>query len=473
MLLLGDPLGSDALVPFGVVDPRLAGRHPAALHAAHRAVDVEHLQQQLERRAADVDHRLERGRRDGLITERREHALRSLLVGHGCRREVVPDVTVLGARQQEHIGALARTPRAADLLVVRHRRRRGSEMEHEAQIGFVEAHPQRTRRDERLDLIALEHALEFRTLIDVGLARVRAHVMSVLAQQPSGVDRRGDSERVDDAGARQIAQMAQQPGEALRRVLQAQHAQAQRRASQWSADREHRVSDVGRVPGAQLLGHIGDDAAVRRRGGREHRYLGRHLRDQVAQPAIVGAEVVAPVADAVRLVDHQHPEPAHQVGQLLGTERRVVEALGRDEQHIDLVAVERCEHVAPLVRVGGVDRDSAHAHALGRGDLVAHEREQRRHQHGGPCAPATQQERRDEVHGRLAPSRALHDERAPTPVDQRLDGLELSFVEVGIVTPDELAQGGERVGTDVGCGSRGHTLHSASRHRPAVDGVRQ
>ena len=145
----------------------------------------------------------------------------------------------------------------------------------------------------------------------------------------------GDRERVDDARARQVVEVAEQPGEAARRVGQAQHAEPQRGAGERAADREHVVG------AAELLGDIRHHPAVRRRRRREHRHARRHLRDEVAEPPVVGAEVVAPVADAVRLVDDEQADAAHERGQLLLAERRVVEPLGGDEQHVDLVAVER------------------------------------------------------------------------------------------------------------------------------------
>ena len=86
---------------------------------------------------------------------------------------------------------------------------------------------------------------------------------------------------------------------------------------------------------------------------------------------------MTPVADAVRLVDDEHPDAAHERRQLLLAEGRVVEPLRRDQQDVDLVAVELPEHVGPLVRIGGVDRDRTHPCTLGGRDLVAHERQQR------------------------------------------------------------------------------------------------
>ena len=59
--------------------------------------------------------------------------------------------------------------------------------------------------------------------------------------------------------------------------------------------------------------------------------------EQVADAAVVGPEVVAPVADAVRLVDDEQAAAPGQVGQLLVAEPGVVEPLGADEQDVDLV----------------------------------------------------------------------------------------------------------------------------------------
>jgi hypothetical protein len=95
------------------------------------------------------------------------------------------------------------------------------------------------------------------------------------------------------------------------------------------------------------------------------------------------------------------------------------------------------------VRVRRVDRDRAHARAFGRGDLVAHERQQRRDQHGGTGALLPEQQGRDEVDGRLAPPGPLHDQRPPSLGDQRLDRLVLPVVELGVGPTDQGPQGGE------------------------------
>ena len=125
------------------------------LDALHRAVDVEHLEQQLEPGAAHVDHGLEgRGRqRPAGRRERVEHRGGLLLARHRRGGEVAPDVAVLGPGQQQHVGALGGAAGAADLLVVGDGRRRRAEVHDEPEVGLVEAHAERAGRDQRLDLV--------------------------------------------------------------------------------------------------------------------------------------------------------------------------------------------------------------------------------------------------------------------------------------------------------------------------------
>ena len=102
--------------------------------------------------------------------------------------------------------------------------------------------------------------------------------------------------------------------------------------------------------------------------------------EHAGDAAVVGPEVVTPVADAVRLVDHEQPDARRDQREHVVAEAAVGEPLGRDEQEVDLVALDRLDDPTPLV--GVVARDAARAHAaeLARVDLVAHQRQQRRHE---------------------------------------------------------------------------------------------
>ena len=188
-----------------------------------------------------------------------------------------------------------------------------------------------------------------------------------------------------------------------------QHGEVQRLAVEPAAQHE-RLAAAGR----ELLGDVGDDPAVGRRGRREHRRAGRQVAEQRPDAAVVGPEVVAPVGDAVRLVDDEQPGGRRQPRQHGVAEAGVVEPLRADQQHVDLAARHVVVDQLPVVDVAGVDRDRRDAGALRGGDLVAHERQQRADDDRRTGALRAQQRGRDEVDGRLAPAGALHDER-PAP----------------------------------------------------------
>ena len=111
-----------------------------------------------------------------------------------------------------------------------------------------------------------------------------------------------------------------------------EHAQAQRFAVEGTAQHEH----VGRAAELEHLGHVGHHPGVGGRGRGQHRDAGRQLGQQGAQPAEVGPEVVAPVADAVRLVDDEQAAGRRQLRHDVVAEVGVVEPLGREQQHVDL-----------------------------------------------------------------------------------------------------------------------------------------
>ena len=118
------------------------------------------------------------------------------------------------------------------------------------------------------------------------------------------------------------------------------------------------------------------------------------------------------------LVDHDQPGSCQQPRQTL-REAGVAEPFGRDQQHVEAVAGDRVEDHIPVGDVGRVDRRSAQP-ALGcRGHLVAHQREQRRHDQRRPLACRTQCRGRAPIDGGLAPAGGLHDEHPRLLLDQR------------------------------------------------------
>jgi hypothetical protein len=131
------------------------------------------------------------------------------------------------------------------------------------------------------------------------------------------------------------------------------------------------------VSDAQLVGDVGHHAVVGGGRGAQHGDAFGQALEHLRQPAVVRAEVVAPVGDAVRLVDHQQADALGEQRQHRLAELRVVQALGADEQEVDGVLREQRAHLLPRRPVGRVDRVGADAEPLGSGDLVSHQRQQR------------------------------------------------------------------------------------------------
>ena len=232
--------------------------------------------------------------------------------------------------------------------------------------------------------------------------------------------------------------LSSQPSRA-RAVGQPQHAEAQRGAGERSPDGQ----DVLAAAGAELVGHVGDHTAVRRGRRRQHRHPRGHLGDEVAQAPVVGAEVVPPVADAVRLVDHQHAEALHEGGQLVLPERGLFSRSGETSSTSTSSAASRCSsssHSCALVELIATARTPARSAAATWSRIRASSGETST---VGPAPRCAQEHRRDEVDRRLAPPGALHDEGAAVVVDERLDGLELAVVELGGRVADEAAQDGK------------------------------
>ena len=144
---------------------------------------------------------------------------------------------------------------------------------------------------------------------------------------------------------------------------------------------------------------------------------------RVGQPEVVGPEVVPPLRDAVRLVDHEEPElgladPLEEPGR--------GEALGRDVEQprapghraVDRRAVRR------RVLLGVDERDAPGRDALERLDLVLHQRHERRDD---------QREIRAHQRGQLVAERLAragrHHHQHVAPGDRGLDRLALAGTE--------------------------------------------
>ena len=243
--------------------------------------------------------------------------------------------------------------------------------------------------------------------------RLHAELRAEPARQPVALRARA---RVDDPGQR--AGLAQRRGDpAVDRLL--------RRARD---DRERQVRPVepGRdahgIAQPEPLHDVRRDLRRRRRGRRRDRLRAEPAR-RVGEPEVVRPEVVPPLGDAVRLVDHEQPDV--RVADPLQEARRG-EPLRRDVEQPH-VARGRALDRPPVGRgvlLGVDERHPAGRHALDRLDLVLHQRHERRHHEREVRA----HQRRQLVAERLARARGHHHQHVARR-EARLDRLALARPE--------------------------------------------
>ena len=176
---------------------------------------------------------------------------------------------------------------------------------------------------------------------------------------------------------------------------------------------QHQVRSLETVDVLRRVGgqpEAADDfvAHDRRRGGRagEHARLGQ-ARQHAVDLHVLGAKVVTPLTDAVRLVDG-HERAIHLRQERL--KAREGEPLGR---HVhELVGAARETRDAPPELLGRERRGQERggdAAPFERRHLIVHERDQRRHHDGG----AAEQEGRELIDEALAAARGGHEQQAP------------------------------------------------------------
>ena len=186
-----------------------------------------------------------------------------------------------------------------------------------------------------------------------------------------------DGQRVDDAGTRQLRNRLRQPREAFGLIREMRYIERQALAIQRAAQHHEIVT--------QLIDDILHHAIVGGRRRAQHRNAPRQEIEDAGDAPVVGAEVVTPVADAMRLVDHEQPDrSARSAARCRGT--AVGEAFGRDQQEIDPSASRSATTFSHSSVLSLVTRAGPPAAFAGL-DLVAHEAEQGRDEQGRPCAP--------------------------------------------------------------------------------------
>ena len=226
----------------------------------------------------------------------RQHLVDHVAGRHGGGVEA-GHTSPIGRRRAEGRPRLALVPDPpADLLVVRHRRRRRADVHDVGQPGVVVAHPQRRRGDDAVEATLVQ------VVLDGGRGLRRRWPLS--RRLPTGRRRPGmtRSARPPRRSAR-----TSMPGRA--RIQPASHA---RRSPELANDTTPRCSDGrsseprkvwARAPICSATSWVTRSLAVAvaastgTSGGSE-------VTD-VGDAAVVGPEVVTPVGDAVRLVDHQ------------------------------------------------------------------------------------------------------------------------------------------------------------------------
>ena len=116
------------------------------------------------------------------------------------------------------------------------------------------------------------------------------------------------------------------------------------------------------------------------RGAGQHSGTGQ-IADQFADLQIFGTEVMAPLADAVGLVDRDQGAVALTQER---AETRESQPLGRGVNQLILPLADALHAAAQFVAFKGRCQVGRGDSALGKGlDLVVHQREQRRHHQGG------------------------------------------------------------------------------------------
>ena len=211
--------------------------------------------------------------------------------------------------------------------------------------------------------------------------------------------------------------------------------------------REHAIHQVRPIERAdQLLGvaqaELRDDVAPHARGRGRGVGVQADRRPALAQPrelAILGTEVVAPLADAVRLVDGDEADRARrqQIQEPIGA--IADQPLGRDIQQLILALAHAARHFRlALRRHRAVVAGRRHAVADQRVDLVLHQRDQRRHHHRQAFAG----DRRRLEAQRLAAAGRQHQQRVAAG-QHRIHRLTLQRAE-GVVAPVLFENGGQR-----------------------------
>ena len=362
-------------------------------------------------RLGQPEHGIELGRRQPLV---RDVGLRQL-----DQPALLHDVGQ--AVGHPGLGRLAIAAGAAGLLEVAFDALGHVEVRDEAHVGLVDAHAEGDRGHHHERAAAVLAAAQEGSLVagaqrglHAGVIRQRGH--AVLVQEGRHLLDRIAGQAVDDAG--------------LARMLVADEAQ---QLLARLALLDDPVADVGPVEAGHEHPRAGEqpllDLQPRRRIGGGGQRDARHLRKALAQQAelaVLGAEVVAPLRHAVRLVDREQRQPALRLHVVEQPQAALAQQpFGRDVDEVELAGA----HPAlDRRRLGAaqcaVEKGRAHAQLGQRGHLVLHQCDQRRDHH----AHAMPHQCRDLVGQRLAAAGG-HQHQRVAAAGHVLDHLALETAE--------------------------------------------
>ena len=313
---------------------------------------------------------------------------------------------VLGRVQQHAVGRLAIAPGAAGLLQVVLQRRGRIGVDDEAHVGLVDAHAEGIGRADHAQL-AGEEALLHRTLVRCLHAAVKGFGRPAFAVEEAGeLDGAVLLRAVDDRRARRVFEALAQQLQHLRRLAGTRdraHLEAQVVTLDAAGVQRQLQPEFLPEVAADLVDHVrlggGGDGADRRQ--RQFVPLAE-LADEARAVQVIGPEVVAPLRQAVRLVEHPGADLAAFEE---AAEARVAKLLGRDVQHGDVAELHALDQRTALgwrqvavQRAAELEAD-APVQAI---DLILHQRAQRRDHHRQRAAVAVTRERRHLIAQRLA-----------------------------------------------------------------------
>ena len=190
---------------------------------------------------------------------------------------------------------------------------------------------------------------------------------------------------------------------------------------------------------SQLGLDIADDPHVRRGRRCQDRHVRRESFKEIRYFLVVGTEIVSPIGHAVRFVNDKKPDVVLDPVKHIDAKLFVGKSLRGDNQKVACPRNHTRLDLRPLIAVCGVDRVANDPHALGRRDLVPHERQERRHQQRHTAPFHAQESRGKKVDHALAPPRPL-DDQLTAMVQDTVYRLPLPIAEIGIIAPNPPAQ---------------------------------